>query len=126
MRRQLDLSYFVEWLSSGERGISSEAIVSQLTGQPVGRHHWRHGDHPYDPADFRRCERLLRQYPTARIYFRELMPGRSDVWARMVEHWDELVELIESESPGVFDGAASGSAPEAYKLMRAIRDGGTS
>lgn len=118
----LDLSHFTSWLASGERGISSEAIVSQLTGSQVGRG-WSGDDHPYDPGDFRRCEMLLRAYPLARLVFPALMPARSRVWARLVEHWEELVELIESESPGAFDRAASHgrSAPKAYALMCELR-----
>ncbi len=120
---RLDLTHFTHWLASGERGISSEAIVSQLTGCAVGNGH-RHGsDHPYDPADFRRCELLLRASPLARLVFPSLMPSRSETWARMVERWDELVSLIESEVPGAFDRIPPGSSsPKAYALMRQLRD----
>lgn len=118
----LELSHFSSWLASGERGISSEAIVSQLTGSRVGRG-YPGSDHPYDPGDFRRCELLLRDYPLARLIFPSAMPSRSEVWARMVEHWDELVELIESEAPGAFDRVPTlGSrAPKAYALMKQLR-----
>jgi len=117
----LDLSHFTDWLASGERGISSEAIVSQLTGREIGR--WRPGsDHPWDPDDFRRCELLLRAYPLARLVFPELMPSRSPVWAAMVERWDELVALIEEEAPGAFTRRPHGqSAPQAYALMKELR-----
>lgn len=117
----IQLAHFTSWLASGERGISSEAIVNQLTGKPVGRP-WGGRDHPCDPDDFRRCERLLRDYPLARLTFPEAMRKRSDVWAALVDHWDELVELIESEAPGVFDGTPSrgARAPKAYALMKQL------
>lgn len=118
----IELSHFTNWLASGERGISSEAIVSQLTGQPVGRR-WGGGDHPYDPDDFRRCEMLLRAYPLARLVFPELMRKRSVIWAALVDHWDEIVELMESEAPGVFSRSPrwGAGAPKAYALMKELR-----
>lgn len=115
----LPIDLFVDWLTNGERGISSEAIVTALTGIPVGQP--RLWDHPHDPADFRRCERLLRAVPQAREHL-HVMAGRSRAWARLVFAWDELVALTESEAPGVFDGRAYGSAPEAYRRMRELTD----
>ena len=116
----LKLEYFTSWLANGERGISSEAIVSQLTGSQVGRR-WAGGDHPYDPDDFQRCERLLRAYPLARLAF-PTMKSRSDVWSRLVDAWDELVALGEEEAPGIFDGRRSATAPRMYDRMRELRE----
>ena len=116
----LKLEHFTHWLASGERGLSSEAIVSHLTGQQVGRR-WGGGDHPYDPDDFRRCEMLLRAYPLARLAF-PAMTSRSEVWARLVDAWDELVALGEEEVPGIFSGPARGRAPRMYARMRQIRE----
>ncbi|MGV0785195.1 hypothetical protein [Mycolicibacterium sp. XJ775] len=110
MTAKLDLGHFTVWLASGERGISSEAIVSQLTGQKVGRGFRYGADHPYDPDDFRRCEQLLKAYPLARLLFPEAMRERSEVWARLVDRWDELAELIEA-----------GATDRAYALMRELR-----
>jgi hypothetical protein len=108
---------FTEWLASGERGISSEAIVSHLTGARVGRN-YGFGDHPYDPGDFRRCEKLLRQVPFARVALPQ-MATRSPEWAALVDHWEELVALMEEEAPGVFDNC-HGSAPRTYARMQAL------
>lgn len=123
MSEPLKLSHFIHWLAFGERGLSSEAIVSQLTGQAVGRIGRWGPDHPCDPDDFRRCEILLRAYPLARMVFPALMPSRSEVWARLVERWDQLVDLIESEAPGVFTGhpTPGSKAPKAYALMKEIQ-----
>ena len=37
-RPMVPIEAFVSWLASGERGMSSEAIVSHLTGVDVGTH----------------------------------------------------------------------------------------
>lgn len=114
------IEYFASWLASGERGISSEAIVSQLTRQQVGSS-YRGDDHPYDPSDFRRCELLLRQCPLARLVFPAEMPKRSRPWAALVAVWDELVTLIESEVPDAFSSRyPTGGAPLAYARMKAV------
>lgn len=117
----LGVDEFREWLESGERGSSSETIVSVLTGVPISPRL----DHPYDPADFRRCELLLRAVPAARAEFHR-MSEVSKTWAGLVEAWDELVALGESEVPGIFllgRRAGSGSAPLMYRRMRDILDG---
>lgn len=117
----IPLEHFTAWLASGERGVSSEAIVAKLTGARVGRY----GDRlavPYDPSDFRRCERLLRDHPLGRLYFAE-MRTVSPTWAALVDAWPELLALAESEVPGIFDGARpDGSAPKTYARMQEIRD----
>lgn len=113
---KLPIQAFAMWLATGERGISSETIASHLTGVPIAKYR----DHPYDPSDFRRCERLLRAVPLARATFSS-MAEVSPTWARFVERWDELVALAEEEVPGVFEGA-DGAAPRTYALMKQIRE----
>ena len=116
----LPIEVFVFWLASGERGISSNAMVSQITGRPVGRR-FAGGDHPYDPSDFRRCEQMLRQVPLARLYL-SAMRERSPKWAALADAWDELVALLESEVPGIFAGGQRGKAPKTYARMRELLD----
>lgn len=119
----LPLSVFTEWLASGERGLSSEAMVQRMTGQRIGRRGSR-GDHPWDLDDFRRCELLLRQVPIARILL-PTMERQGPVWARLVEHWDEIVELAEREVPSMFTpGHRGGRAPLAGARMKAVLAGG--
>jgi len=118
----LPLTVFTGWLASGERGISSNAIVARLTGEQVGNrwHGWP--TEPADPGDLRRCERLLRQVPLARMAF-PAMRTASPAWARFVDEWDDLVALLEEEAPGAFDSAhPSGSAPRLYARMRQLRE----
>jgi hypothetical protein len=87
------------WLAYGERGISSEAIVTRLTGIGVG--HYDNGDHPLDMGDFKRCELLLREVSEARERFNE-MRDVSPQWDALVEHWQEIVNLAQSQDPEFF------------------------
>lgn len=113
----LSIDQFADWLRNGERGISSEAIVTHLTGIYVGSYYSH--DYPHDPADFRRCELLLRAVPEAREFFAALA-DKGVVWSGLVAAWDELVALGESEAPGIFDGRGWGSAPKMYARMAQI------
>ena len=113
----IPLSYFTAWLANGERGISSEAIVSNLTGEQVGRRSWS-STHPHDPDDFRRCQLLLRAHPLAAISFPKVMRTVSPEWARLVDAWDDIHTAIEAEAPGYLDDP-DGSAPNGYRLMKA-------
>ena len=84
-----------EWLAKGQRGISSEAIVSHLTGINVGSRHWL-SNHPCDPSDLNRCARLIAAAPEIRPELHK-MSEVSDVWAKLVAEWDEIVALMEKE-----------------------------
>ncbi|QDP43688.1 hypothetical protein SEA_PHORBESPHLOWER_60 [Gordonia phage PhorbesPhlower] len=114
-RRPLDLAYFAEWLANGERGMSSETIVAAVTGRPVGR--YRNTNHPYDPADLRRCMKLLDAYPRTRLMFKDAVRGISDTWSRMADRWDEMESLLREEMASRTDN----TAPKTYELMRELR-----
>lgn len=107
---------FADWYATGERGSSSEAIAYRLTSGSVI------GSHPWDPSDFRRCEKLLRAVPIARTRL-DLVATMSPIWGRLVGAWDELVALGEEEVPGVFSGRATGSAPRMYARMKELIEG---
>ena len=118
----LNIAAFNDWLSNGERGLSSEQIASTLTGvNIVGR--W-HRTHPSDPADFRRCEMLLRSVPEARRHLGELR-SVSPEWAALVGSWVEIASTFEAELPGALTagGRSHGSASDTYRLMRELIDG---
>lgn len=110
---KLELTYFTPWLASGERGLSSEAIVQTLTGCKVGRHN-NGRDYPHDPADLRRCIRLLDAYPLARLVFKDAMREVSESWARIVDRWDELESQLREE----MSTSTNGMAPKTYQLMK--------
>jgi hypothetical protein len=107
----------IEWLASGERGVSSEFMFYVLTGIPAGNTRMYH-NHPCDVDDFKRCEKLLRKCPEFRDRLGEMCVV-SKVWASLVDNWDKLVDLIEEECPGVLSGDCRyGGAPMAYHFMK--------
>lgn len=117
----MDLSsYAVNWLANGERGISSNTMFTRLTGvDAMGG--WTYCNHPHDPADFQRCERLLRAVPELRERL-HLMAEESPEWARLVARWPEINSMLLEEIPGVYGDVPRryGKAPRTYALMRSI------
>jgi len=111
-----------EWIWGNDTGLSSRYLVEQLTGHRALTDGWqRHVQYPHDPADFGRCERLLRRFPVLRLRMGELT---HPVWVAFVAHWDEIVQTIEAEVPRAFeDRRAEGRAPRGYALMRSVIDG---
>jgi hypothetical protein len=97
------------WLINGERGISSNAIVQHLTGNPPGTD-WE--SHPRDPSDLMRCFKLVTLCPEIRPHLPR-MAEVSDVWGRVAERWDELTELMLSEW-------GSGKCPKTYDRMKQL------
>jgi hypothetical protein len=112
------------WLSFGERGASSNAIVEQLTGLPTCRRFGSPFDHPHDPDDLRRCRLLLEAVPEIAQQFHK-MAAASPTWALLVQHWAELCRLMDQEAPAWRSG--HGRAPATFELMQqlcqAARDG---
>ena len=112
----------IQWLANGERGLSSESMFTVMTGtnamQFVGTHKRTPTEHPRDPDDFRRCELLLRQVPELRDRM-HTMKMVSPAWYWLSNRWNEIVQCLEGEIPGVFDGA-TGRAPRTYDLIRSI------
>lgn len=92
------IEQFAMWLAVGERGISSEVIVTQLTGVRFRGGGWD-WCYPLDAGDWRRCELLLREVPEARQHL-GAMNGAPE-WVALVGAWNELVSLGEA-APGFF------------------------
>lgn len=110
----------IQWLANGERGISSNTIVTHLTGiNAMGQ--WGRRDHPHDPGDLSRCRLLLEQVPELRMPFVAHMATCSPVWAALTRAWDELCALMDEEAPHWRDGR--GSAPKTYRRMSELIDG---
>jgi hypothetical protein len=101
----------MQWLLYGERGSSSEAMVAHITGTG------KKVNHPYDPSDLRRCRLLVEQVPSIRISLSK-MASCSAVWSRIIEHWNELCELMDQEAPNWRQ--CKGSSPKTYELMRKL------
>lgn len=106
-----------EWLRTGERGLSSDAIFTHLTGLGLGSG-WG-AVYPLDSWDLRRCRLLLERVPAFRLRLGE-MAGACPVWARLVTRWGELCALMDEEAPDWRDGQW---APRTYDLMRKLIDG---
>lgn len=85
----------LEWLRTGERGISSEVIFERLTGIPV--QNGSRKDVPSDPDDLRRCRLLLDAVPEfgARL---EEMADVSERWAKLVKVWNRLCAIMDEET----------------------------
>ena len=83
----------IKWFCSGDSGVSSTAIAAQMTGNNTGR---AFSDHPGDSGDFGRCYRLLMAVPEFRSRISE-MAQRSPQWAALVDCWDELEALYETD-----------------------------
>lgn len=83
------------WLTFGQRGSSSNAIVDHLAfdRRPRGF------NDPADAGDFARCEKLLRAVPS----LRPLLPRMGELstrWVALAARWDEIVDLLDEEVPG--------------------------
>lgn len=101
----------LEWMMSGDTGMSSETILSVMEGTPC-----RYPSEPADPSDFGRCHRLLQHFPHYRERLGEVV-AQYPVWTALVRHWDELAALYEAEAPNQ-------TCPRLYERMQELRDEG--
>lgn len=110
----------VNWLAHGERGLSSNAIFTRLTGVDACGERGFPFHYPHDPSDLCRCLRLLESVPEFAPRIGE-MAGVSSVWTALVAHWVEIVALLENEAPKWRE--REGTAPKTYARMREIIEG---
>jgi hypothetical protein len=103
----------MRWLISGERGLSSMAMVVHITG------HGGDCRHPHDPDDLRRCRLLVESVPLIRHNLQR-MADCSPTWARIIAVWVELCALMDAEAPNWRQG--TGSAPQTYALLQRCRE----
>lgn len=113
-----------QWMRSGDRGLSSNFMFECATGVPMNEGHWGGRPHyPHDPSDLLRCIRLVDAAPEVRDAFPKIAKSHP-VWARLIEHWDELVALLQSEIGEDYSGDM---AKETYAAMkeheRIVREG---
>ena len=101
------------WFIHGKRGISSTTIVEVMEGYPRGAlSHRQSWTNPHDPADFYRCLLLLDVIPEYKERLSE-MKSVSPEWSVLVDHWEELREMLSKEFP-------TGKAPKTYNFMRRL------
>lgn len=104
------------WLTHGDRGTSSNAMVEAFEDYPkgllLGVFGVRFPTHPHDPSDFNRCYKLLEAVPGYREQLYK-MSSKSAEWKTLVEHWSELEEMLLEERK-------TGSSPKLYKRMQEL------
>ena len=85
------------WLKHGERGTSSEAIFSHLTGIPITNRLWP----PADSGDLRRCRLLLKTVPEFQVRLHEM--AELPAWGDLIANWDAICAMQDAgDHEGVF------------------------
>lgn len=122
------------WLQSDDVGQSSAFMAWCLaasepeTSKSLG--HWKYhiqrasktifanGEKPYpgDPGDLNRCRKLLLAVPEFAPHVAQ-MASEGPVWKLYVEHWQELISLLESE----MGDKETWSAPKTYDRMKELQ-----
>lgn len=92
-------------------GLSSHAIARAFG-------HCRMGgtDHPYDPADLKRCVDYCAETGVSTKTLSEKMSRVSQTWAALTAEWDSLAALLAEEI-----AENTGRAPRTYARMRELR-----
>ena len=98
----------IQWLCSGETGLSSKTMVCIHTGNEMD------GDWgfraPSDVADFRRCWELLQLVPEVKNSF-ALIAEKCPAFKGVIENWDAISANYERER-------GKGRCPETYQLLK--------
>lgn len=109
-----DKDLVIEWLLSGDTGISSECLACEFLGkQKNDGWGWRA---PSDPADLGRCLRLIDKVPEIRKCV-DSLALKNDSWKKIAGVWDEITESMINEV-GIHWEKAS-RAPITFKIMQA-------
>lgn len=99
-----------DWLINDEIGLSSQTLASWFLGGKAKKDYYIH--HPHDPSDLMRCKRLVDGIPGGVLLIGGA-GGLSHGWKIVVEHWNELMALLEEEY-------RTDSAPKTYKRMKEL------
>ncbi len=91
----------IEWLANGERGCSSEAIFTKITGINACSDFHGVTDIPHDPADFRRCHLLLEKCPELKLHLHKMRYVSLD-WKALVDNWEELTDMLGRRDPNMY------------------------
>ncbi|MGN7901417.1 hypothetical protein ACTJJT_00905 [Pseudomonas sp. 22373] len=101
----------MEWMATGRVGASSKAMAFAACGLQ------NDGSYPLDPDDLNRCLMLLKTVPAIREHFGKVA-AIGEVWARLIERWNEIEESFLGEAGLNWEKAAS--APKTYALMKQV------
>lgn len=88
-------------------GMSSHAIARAFGHCTSGGF-----DHPHDPSDLSRCVAYCTETGITTDALRKRMATVSDSWHALVDHWDDLVLLMDAER-----AEGTGRAPRTYRRM---------
>lgn len=81
---------WLDWLASGDTGISSKTMLSAITGIPISER----PDVPGDIADVGRCVRMLRKCPDLRGQLQKVIDKHKE-WMPYIDCWKELEKLYD-------------------------------
>lgn len=109
----------LQWLATGERGLSSEAMFTFLHAQDPSIFKDKDFPHPYDPGDLRRCMLMLEQVPELKPKIK-MMSYASNSWAALVNVWEVLEEMMDDEAPIWREPHCGGRAPKTYEFMKNV------
>lgn len=98
----------IEWLCSGETGLSSKTMVCIHTGNEMDRGWGFHA--PSDVADFRRCWLLVQAVPEVKNSF-PLIAKLCPAFKGVIENWDKISAAYERER-------GKGCCPKTYQLLK--------
>ena len=97
-----------EWIVNGHTGVSSKTMWAALKGLEIKP---THGDKPYDPDDFSRCYKLVKDCFVPKSHLKKISE-KLPYWKPYIDNWDKLTGMYEqnkkdnwtnSEKIGMFD-----------------------
>lgn len=98
-----------KWLSSGDRGLSSDTMCRRFFGVPKGEN-----AAPLDPSDFVLCLKFLEETKTQnRIHEMKFV---SKEWEGLVANWDALTKMLDQD----LKKTEGRSAPDTYLAMKCL------
>lgn len=104
----------LEWMMSGDTGVSSKTIMHVMEGTAAPSD----VDVPHDPSDFGRCHRLLEAFPSYAARLGEVAEKYPD-WVGLVREWGTLTEMY-----CVALNTGAERATELYNRMEELIDEG--
>lgn len=105
-----------QWLANGQTGSSSLTLCKHLFDREEVIETSAES-HPHDPSDLLRCRWFLDM--TQSHEYLAGMKRVSPEWATLVDHWEELCSLMDSETAWS-QGDLSGTASQTYDRMQAL------
>lgn len=118
---QETIDRLMAWLIQGDTGLSSKCLAATImsNGKTANIKAYEASQHPLDGSDLNRCVKLLRQVPEMREHLSIMRPV-SKYWEVLVDHWDELEELLDNELIANKKPGSSSLKGSTYKRMKEL------